>query len=130
MRTAPWLGSTMASPCTPSGSVPACASRPADRRRRPRTSAPSTPPATRSRSAAGGSCCGRAAAARLAWRGRSSYWLAVLGAFFFLIGTLWGRGYLSGGATFTFGAAGIVLAVFGVALDLILGPPGGPAAAE
>jgi len=68
--------------------------------------------------------------ARLAWRGRSSYWLAVLGAFFFLIGTLWGRGYLSGGATFTFGAAGIVLAVFGVALDLIFGQPPGPAAAE
>ncbi|TMF97915.1 MAG: hypothetical protein E6I10_06100 [Chloroflexi bacterium] len=75
-------------------------------------------------------CLGSVLAAKLAWRGRSSYWLAVLGAFFFLIGTLWGRGYLSGGAIFTFGAAGIVLAVFGVALDLILGPPGGPAAAE
>ena len=75
-------------------------------------------------------CLGSVLAAKLAWRGRSSYWLAVLGAFFFLIGTLWGRGYLSGGATFTFAATGIVLAVFGVALDLIFGPPGGPAAAE
>jgi hypothetical protein len=36
---------------------------------------------------------------------------------------LWGRGYLSSGATFTFLGAGIVLAVFGVALDLIFGPP-------
>ena len=75
-------------------------------------------------------CLGSVLAARLAWRGRSSYWLAVLGAFFFLIGTLWGRGYLSGGASFTFGAAGIVLAVFGVALDLIFGQPPGPAGAE
>lgn len=75
-------------------------------------------------------CLGSVVAAKLAWRGRPSYWLAVLGAFFFLIGTLWGRGYLSSGATFTFGAAGIVLAVFGVALDLILGQPPRPAAAE
>lgn len=75
-------------------------------------------------------CLGSVLAVKLAWRGRSSYWLAVLGAFFFLIGTLWGRGYLSGGATFTFGAAGVVLAVFGVALDLIFGQPGGPAPAE
>lgn len=75
-------------------------------------------------------CLGSVLAAKLAWQGRSAYWLAVLGAFFFLIGTLWGRGYLSGGATFTFAAAGIVLAVFGVALDLIFGQPAGPAAAE
>ncbi len=75
-------------------------------------------------------CVGSVLAAKLAWRGRPSYWLVLLGAFFFLIGTLWGRGYLSGGASFTFGAAGIVLAVFGVALDLIFGQPGGPAAAE
>ncbi len=75
-------------------------------------------------------CLGSVLAAKLAWRGRPSYWLAVLGAFFFLIGVLWGRGYLSGGATFTFWAAGIVLAVFGVALDLIFGQPPGPAGAE
>ena len=75
-------------------------------------------------------CLGSVLAAKLAWRGRSSYWLAVLGAFFFLIGTLWGRGYISGGATFTFGAAGIVLAVFGVALDLIFGQPPDPSGAE
>jgi hypothetical protein len=74
-------------------------------------------------------CLGSVLAAKLAWRGRPAYWLAVLGAFFFLIGVLWGRGYLSGGATFTFGAAGIVLAVFGVALDLIFGQPAGPATA-
>ncbi|MDQ6713451.1 MAG: hypothetical protein M3Z28_09745, partial [Candidatus Dormibacteraeota bacterium] len=68
-------------------------------------------------------CVGSVLAAKLAWRGRPSYWLVLLGAFFFLISTLWGRGYLSGGATFTFGAAGVVLAVFGVALDLIFGQP-------
>ena len=75
-------------------------------------------------------CLGTVLAAKLAWRGRASYWLAVLGAFFFLIGALWGRGYLSGGATFAFAAAGIILAVFGVALDLIFGQPAGPAAAQ
>jgi hypothetical protein len=75
-------------------------------------------------------CLGTVLAAKLAWRGRTSYWLTVLGAFFFLIGTLWGRGYLPGGATFAFGAAGIVLAVFGVALDLIFGQPPGAAGAE
>jgi hypothetical protein len=75
-------------------------------------------------------CLGSVLAAKLAWRGRPSYWLAVLGAFFFLIGALWGRGYLSGGASFTFAAAGVVLAVFGIALDLILGQPPSPASAE
>ena len=67
-------------------------------------------------------CIGAVLAARLAWRGRTAYWLAVLGAFCFLVGAVWGRGYLSGGATFTFLSAGVVLAVFGVALDLIFGP--------
>jgi hypothetical protein len=75
-------------------------------------------------------CLGGVLAARLAWRGRTAYWLAVLGAFCFLIGALWGRGYLSGGATFTFLSAGIVLAVFGVALDLIFGPTTMTQAAE
>ncbi len=75
-------------------------------------------------------CLGGVLAAMLAWRGRPAYWLAVLGAFFFLVGALWGRGYLSGGATFTFLSAGIVLAVFGVALDLMFGPPSGEAGAE
>ena len=75
-------------------------------------------------------CLGAVLAARLAWHGRTAYWLAVLGAFCFLVGTLWGRGYLSGGATFTFVSAGIVLAVFAVALDLIFGPPFIQAGAE
>ena len=75
-------------------------------------------------------CLGSVLAAKLAWAGRPSYWLAVSGAFFFLVGTLWGRGYLSSGATFTFAAAGVVLAVFGVALDLIFGQPPGAAGAE
>lgn len=69
------------------------------------------------------SCLGAVLAAQLAWRGRTAYWLAVLGAFLFLLGALWGRGYLSGGATFAFGSMGIVLAIFAVALDLIFGPP-------
>ena len=68
-------------------------------------------------------CIGGVLAARLAWRGHPAYWLAVAGAWCFLVGVLWGRGYLSGGATFTFLGAGVVLAVFGVALDLIVGPP-------
>jgi hypothetical protein len=75
-------------------------------------------------------CLGTVLAARLAWAGRPSYWLAVFGSFLFLIGTLWGGGYLSGGATFTFTAAGAVMAVFGVALDLIFGQPPGADAAE
>ncbi len=75
-------------------------------------------------------CLGAVLAATLAWRGRPAYWLAVLGTFFFLVGALWGRGYLSGGATFTFLSAGIVLAVFGVALDLIFGSPSRQAGAE
>lgn len=68
-------------------------------------------------------CLGAVLSARLAWRGHRAYWLAVLGALLFVIGTLWGRGYLSGGVTFAFASAGVVAAVFGVALDLIFGPP-------
>jgi hypothetical protein len=75
-------------------------------------------------------CLGGVIAAMMAWRGRPAYWLAVLGAFCFLIGALWGRGYLSGGATFMFVSAGVVLAVFGVALDLIFGSPSSQAGAE
>ena len=75
-------------------------------------------------------CLGGVLATQLAWRGRTPYWLVVLGVFCFLVGVLWGRGYLSGGATFTFLGGGIVLAVFGVALDLIFGPPAGPVGAE
>ena len=75
-------------------------------------------------------CLGGVVAARLAWRGRTPYWLVVVGAFCFLIGALWGRGYLSGGANFTFVSSGIVLAVFGVALDLIFGPQLSQAGAE
>jgi hypothetical protein len=76
------------------------------------------------------SCVGVVLAAQLAWRGRTAYWLAVVGAVCFLVGAFWGRGYLSGGATFTFLSAGIVLAIFGVALDLIFGPPVSQAGAE
>lgn len=68
-------------------------------------------------------CVGGVLAAQLAWRGHPAYWLAVLGTFCFLVGVLWGRGYLTGGATFSFLGAGVVLAVFGVALDLIFGAP-------
>ena len=75
-------------------------------------------------------CLGGVLSAQLAWRGHPAYWLAVLGAFCFMVGVLWGRGYLSGGATFTFLGAGSVLAVFGVALDLIFGPPVGQPRAE
>lgn len=76
------------------------------------------------------SCLGGVLAARLAWRGHYAYWLVVFGAFLFLIGALWGRGYLTGGATFAFVSGGIVAAVFGVALDLIFGPPSGQASTE
>lgn len=68
-------------------------------------------------------CLGGVLAAQLAWQGHTAYWLAVLGAFLFLIGVLWGRGYLAGGVTFAFLAGGVVAAIFGVALDLIFGPP-------
>jgi hypothetical protein len=54
----------------------------------------------------------------------------VFGAFLFLIGALWGRGYLTGGATFAFVSGGVVAAIFGIALDLIFGPPSGQASTE
>lgn len=76
------------------------------------------------------SCLGGVLAARLAWRGHIAYWLVVLGAFLFLIGALWGRGYLTGGATFGFLGGGIIAAIFGVALDLIFGPASGQPSTE
>jgi hypothetical protein len=75
-------------------------------------------------------CFGGVLAVQLAWRGHTAYWLAAFGAFLFLIGTLWGRGYLSGGVTFGFASGGVVAAIFGVALDLIFGPPFKPVAGE
>ena len=62
-------------------------------------------------------------AATVAWRGRPAYWLAVAGICSFLIGGLLGRGILSGGASFTAVGAGLVLVIFGVAIDLLFGPP-------
>ena len=76
------------------------------------------------------SCLGAVFAATLARRGHSAYWLSAVGALLFLIGTLWGRGYLSGGVTFAFASGGAIAAVFGVALDLIFGPPYRTAATE
>jgi hypothetical protein len=75
-------------------------------------------------------CLGGVLAAQLAWRGHLAYWLAVLGAFFFLVGALWGRGTLSSGATFAALIGGVALAVFGVALDLIFGPPSSRAGSQ
>ena len=75
-------------------------------------------------------CLGAVLAVQLAWHGHVAYWLAVLGGFLFLIGILWGHGYLSGGVTFAFLSGGILAAIFGVALDLIFGPPYTPARAE
>ena len=69
-------------------------------------------------------------AARLARQGHTAYWLAAAGSLLFLIGTIWGWGYLSGGQSFAFAAGGAVAVVFGVALDLIFGPPFKPAASE
>lgn len=71
-------------------------------------------------------CCGGVVAARVAWGGRPAYWLAVLGVFLFLLGAFWGKGTLSSGAIFTAVGAGLALTVFGVALDLIFGPPFSP----
>ena len=76
------------------------------------------------------SCLGGVLAARFAWRGHIAYWLVVLGALLFVIGALWGRGYLTGGATFAFVSGGVVAAIFGIALDLIFGPPSGQASTE
>lgn len=75
-------------------------------------------------------CLGGVLAAQMAWRGRTAYWLAVLGTFFFLVGALWGRGYLSSGVTFAALTGGVALAIFGVALDLIFGPPSRAAGGE
>lgn len=75
-------------------------------------------------------CLGFAMSVQFARRGRSAYWLTAAGAVLFLIGAIWGRGYLTGGATFAFAIGGLVAAVFGVALDLIFGPPFKSAATE
>lgn len=75
-------------------------------------------------------CLGGLIAVQLASRGHTAYWLTALGAVLFLIGTIWGRGYLSGGVTFAFASAGVVAAIFGVALDLIFGPPYRPTSSE
>lgn len=69
-------------------------------------------------------------ATHMALRGHPAYWLASVGALLFMMGTVWGRGYLGGGVTFALGSAGVVAAVFGVALDLIFGPPYRSAASE
>ena len=75
-------------------------------------------------------CLAFAAVVELARRGRNAYWLAAAGTILFMIGAIWGRGYLSAGVTFGFLAGGLVAFVFGVALDLIFGPPFKPAATE
>ena len=75
-------------------------------------------------------CLGAVLSSRLALQGHTAYWLAVLGGLFFLIGVLWGRGYLAGGVTFAFVSGGIIAAIFGVALDLIFGPPFSQSPAE
>ena len=66
---------------------------------------------------------GSVVAARVALHGRPAYWLAVLGVVCFLTGALWGRGTLSSGTVFSAVAAGLALAIVGVAIDLLFGPP-------
>ena len=75
-------------------------------------------------------CLGGVLAVQLALRGHTAYWLAAAGAGLFLLGTLWGRGYLAGGVTFAFASGGLVAVIFGVALDLIFGPPFKPSTGE
>jgi hypothetical protein len=68
-------------------------------------------------------CVGAVLATQMAWRGHPAYWLTSVGALLFMLGAVWARGYLGGGVTFALASLGVVAAVFGVALDLIFGPP-------
>ena len=63
-------------------------------------------------------------------RGRPAYWLGAAGSALIAFGMMFGPEYLPGGVTATAIGAGIALAVFGVALDLLLGPPPAPAGPE
>jgi hypothetical protein len=63
-------------------------------------------------------------------RGRPAYWLGVGGAVLIVFGMMLGPGFLPAGVTSTAIGAGIALAIFGVALDLLLGPPQAPPRTE
>ncbi len=65
-------------------------------------------------------CLGGIYAARLAWRGRRIYWLAVAGAGLVLFGRLLARGYLDSSLTDPAFWGGLALAVLALALDLIV----------
>ena len=60
-------------------------------------------------------------------RGRPAYWLGAAGSVLIVFGLILGPGFLPGSVTGVAIGAGIALAIFGVALDLLLGPPPAPA---
>jgi len=62
-----------------------------------------------------------------ALRGRPAYWLGAAGSVLIVFGLILGPGFLPGSVTGVAIGAGIALAIFGVALDLLLGPPPAPA---
>jgi uncharacterized membrane protein YccC len=65
--------------------------------------------------------------AGIAARGRPAYWLGAAGSVLAVFGLMLGPGFLPATVTSTAIGAGIALAVFGVALDLLLGPAEPPA---
>lgn len=60
--------------------------------------------------------------AAIAARGRPAYWLGTAGSVLIVFGLMLGPGFLPATVTSTAIGAGIALAIFGVALDLLLGP--------
>ena len=61
-----------------------------------------------------------------AGRGRPAYWLAAAGSGLLVFGILLGPGFLPSAVTTTAIGAGVALAIFAVALDLLLGPAQSP----
>jgi hypothetical protein len=65
-------------------------------------------------------------AASTAMRGRPTYWLAAVGSALAIFGILLGPGFEPAAVTTTAIGAAIALAIFAVALDLLLVPPPPP----
>ncbi|HYM51230.1 MAG TPA: hypothetical protein VET65_11765 [Candidatus Limnocylindrales bacterium] len=61
-------------------------------------------------------------AAMTAWRGRPAYWLGAFGALLIVFGFELAPGFLPSSVSTTAIGMGVVLAIFAIAVDLLLGP--------